>query len=336
MKALAGLATAAWLCGFAIAGLTWRCFRDGLATVPVEPITVCVVVMAACTAGALLLAAWRMLAGPSRFASVMWCIASVVPGAVVAGDLRYAQRQWEQRLAPRTYPFVAAQCLAVSAMHVGASRAYRYKLDTDHVRMYYQPDLTEPRRDAELMSAFVTELSARLNVKPEPRLVWLRGGMLGLTGAGFGGVALGSPGPGRVNVADRRAFAAAMLERALGPADPPALLTDGWAFAAATASTRRTARAALTAYGEPPGTRLADLSLGDRYHRHTSDTATIGGGLVLYLRARFGDDTVLELCRKSEARDWPRTFARVIGVPPASFDARFLRWLRTKAGRASP
>jgi hypothetical protein len=335
VKALAGLAVLAWLCALALAGLAWRCFTGGLAMLPVEAVAASGVAMAACAVSAVVVGAWRSILGPGRIAALVWSVVAITPCAIVAADVYHARRLWEKRLAPRTYAFVAAQCLVAAAIRVGAQRAYRYKLDTNHLRMHYQPDLPRPRRDAERMSAFVAKLASRLTVQTESRLIWLRGGMLGLSRLGFGGIAIGSSGPDDDDD-DRHAVAAAMLDGALGRADPPALLTDGWAFAEATASTKHTARAAISARNALRGARLADLTAGDSYHRHSNEIAALGGGFVLFLRERFDEGTVLELCRQSTVNDWPRTFQQVTGASLATLDARFAKWLREKAGRASP
>src|SRR5579872_5240807 len=115
-----------------------------------------------------------------------------------------------------------------------AQYLYPHRLQTPHLVMYYR-SLANPRGDIEEMERHVVRLQHLIGRPLRAPIHWARGTLLGRDGLSVYGLSLGtseSPITWEGGSVDRHELAHAVIwEQAPFTADPPAVLSEGWAEA---------------------------------------------------------------------------------------------------------
>jgi hypothetical protein len=184
----------------------------------------------------------RVYRGPRRLAAAAWALAGALPLVLYAGLAVYVLR-----LSASGQPFPThivsdiAHVAVASLMEAQAHRAYRHRLESPRLVMFYDDRVTDPHKDLEAMDRHVATLEAQTGKPLRGKIHWVRGEVFGQRLMAIRGLALGSPQspadwdtadhPFRLSV-DRHELAHGVLHQLQPPdADPPTLLIEGWAEA---------------------------------------------------------------------------------------------------------
>jgi len=181
----------------------------------------------------------RFCVGPQRLSAVSWGSICLVPSFLWVCLGLYGLREAGRGEAPNTLPWKLVVMATASGMETQALWMYPDRIETDRLVMFYDHRVRHPWRDAQAMDQHVAELQAVTGTQLRAEIYWVRGRLLGRGRMACRGLALGrdrSPEdwetadhPDRLSV-DRHELAHAVLHQRLAPdADPPALLSEGWA-----------------------------------------------------------------------------------------------------------
>jgi hypothetical protein len=184
-------------------------------------------------------ALWRIVRGPGRRGAAAWGLACLLPIGLWAGLAACALHRARAGDFPKDVLTDVIRMAAASLMEGQARWAYPHRMESARLVMFYDDQVTDPRRDLEAMERHVARLEVMTGTPLRAKIHWVRGGLLGQQRMAVGGLALGrssSPAdwetadhPDRLSV-DRHELAHAVLHQLQRPdAAPPALLVEGWA-----------------------------------------------------------------------------------------------------------
>lgn len=258
--------------------------------------------------------------GHHRRTAIAWGVVSFVPSLLWVWLAVFALREANRGESPNTLPWKLVIMATASGMEAQAFWTYSHRVTTDHLVMFYDGRVQQPRRDAEAMERHVARLEAVTGVTMRAKIHWVRGSLLGRSRMACRGLALGSDRspedwdtadhPDRLSV-DRHELAHAVLLQRLAPdADPPSLLSEGWADSQAGPSASRLARWAVesrtrrknrlgSAGSDRPYVR--ELVSPSWHHRIGAPVYDVGCAFVDYLIRRYGVQRFLRLyfaCRQ--------------------------------------
>src|SRR5262249_12230941 len=262
----------------------------------------------------------RSCLGPRRRPALSWGWVSLVPSLLWVWLGLYGLREAARGEAPNTLPWKLVVMATASGMEAQAPWMYPHRIETDHLVMFYDERVRHPWRDAEAMDRHVARLEAVTGTPLRAKIYWVRGRLLGWGRMACRGLALGSDRspddwdtadhPDSLSV-DRHELAHAVLHQRLAPdADPPALLSEGWAESQSGPSPARLALGAVESrrrrqerLGPTGDSRpyLRELGGPSWYHHIDARTYDVGGAFVDSLLRRYGVERFLRLyftCRK--------------------------------------
>ena len=335
-RRVALLAWIAWLVGLVwIAGVFWmqtlqpKCW-------PLVVLLAAQVFAAVIVAGT---GTWHMIRGPRRTAALAWMLLGMAPVCLWATHLSYgvwyAQgRQLDPNLLIRmSRPMFLA--LADAATRV----LYRQRTEGRYVVMIHNGIMNSPQEDVSTMDRHLERMQSLLGRKMKSKVYWVRGPLLGVTGRGGGGWALGSSDtaehePGKLPYVDVHEAAHAIIET-LDHADycvpldrdVPAILSEGWAetqsghpetFLVQRAWNQRRRRLTLS---------LGELTSEDWYRRHLQPAYDQGSPLVEYMLQEFGPEKFFELYITCRRKTFETDCQRVLGVTLEELDRAFWNYV---------
>ena len=170
-----------------------------------------------------------------RTRALAWMVLALIPLVFFGFVGLYAMTQWGDRWVPNNLPMNLAKVMGATLMRLEASLEYPNRLETGRLVMFYDR-LEHPRDDAEAMDQHLAAMETMLGGSLRGKVFWIRGPLpkLGLSGLSTNGIALGSdtsPPDWRSYAGlDRHELAHAAIDQFRSPgADPPCVLTEGWA-----------------------------------------------------------------------------------------------------------
>ncbi len=226
LRWLAAVACMGWLLSV---GLLWW---QHLARVlhPNFVLFVCLVAVTLCSSLAtLFLGLWRFARGPDRRRAIGWTAVGILPLVGWGALTGYALRCSERRYVPHNPPMILMARLGHNLMEGQAVCFYPHRMESKRVVMFYDDQVSDPKKDLEAMDEHVARLEALLELPLRSKIYWVRGPLLGRSGLCCNGIALGS-NQSPTDYLDRHELAHAVIYQQYGPdTDPPTMLGEGWA-----------------------------------------------------------------------------------------------------------
>lgn len=314
------VAWAAWLAG---AGLLWW----GTCTCVMHPrcfaLVSLLLVQIAGAAVAVCLGLWQTVRGPCRLAALDWALVGVIPVMLWVAQTSYVfgsvnvHGTLPMNVTTRT-GLVAGAALADAEARVRFPR----RLSSQHVVMIYD-ELADPAGDLAAMERHVTEMERVLGRPSRIKVHWVRGMLLGMGPRGFQGMATGLADEGPTEV-DRHEVAHAFISQFVpADAEPPTVLSEGWAQSHQGDPTERMARRAWMAQSEGELPTLRELVGPKWYFLMRHDAYVYGAALVDYLLREHGAEEFLELYTTCRQETFAADCDRTLGVGLDELEERF-------------
>ena len=201
-----------------------------------------------------------------------------------------------------------------SLMEAELALSVPYRVRGERVVMFHRGTVAHPGEEMAAMEAYLADLEGRLGRPLRAPVHWMRGTLLGGMGRlAVYGVALGSKEspievtaePESLDALDRHEVAHVFMGQMMPPeADPPTILVEGWAEAAAAGWLEPRPEDGDTGAGLPTaadggllgaqGETLSGL-MGPRwYHQDSGPVYAVGQNLVRYLVEARGGAAVLQ------------------------------------------
>jgi hypothetical protein len=249
---------------------------------------------------------------------------------------------------PRNTITTLAHAAGASVMSLQVNRAYPFRLRSQHLLMHYGESVKQPESDLQAMDQHVADLEAAVGRPLHARIHWVRGPLLGQSHISVGAFALGSaespaewkpPGDEKRPNVDRHELAHAVLHQVEDrDADPPMLISEGWAESQNGTTSARRARLAWESrerrlkekQRDAEWSYLRDLTGLDRYHRFDARTYDVGGAFVEYLIAEFGMQRFLRLYNAARPGRFEAACELHLGRDFDRIEAGFWRCVRQK------
>jgi hypothetical protein len=291
------------------------------------PFVVLFAVLFLCVLTSVGIGLWRGLRGPRRARSLLLGLLGGLPLALLALPLLYSQRCWQQRYTPhQNLLFKFTKVFAASLMQTQALGSYPHRRHTDRLVMCYR-DLPNPKQDLVLMDAHVARLETLLQKPLRTPIYWMRGSLLGVGGASYLGLALGSEQSVEAKTGyslDRHELAHAVIEQQLPwGADPPTMLSEGWADAQSGLPPSELAQRALDLRQEGRALSLRQLLRPDWYHQDSGPVYEEGAAFVDFLLRRYGPQPFLQLYDECRPETFDADCRRLFGKDLNALEALF-------------
>lgn len=306
--------------------------------------------MLACVFAALGIAGANLARRRAVGRSLLGAVAALAPLGFWVLVGWYGLRCWSKRYVPNDPLMNYAKGAGASLMEVQARWLYphrverRRSVERGRLVMFHHPGLADPQGDADRMAAYLDDLEELIGQPPGAPIHWVRGRLLGQGGMSLFGLALGSSHsemlgafdqlPMGLPSLDRHEVAHAYL-RGLLPAesDPPTILNEGWAEAAASGWLQagggvdhRDIQAEFRALSaNPDSPALAELLGPSWYHHDHGPVYSFGPHLVRYLVLRDGFETFRRLCARIRPETVEPTFQELYGATPAMIEQELIR-----------
>jgi hypothetical protein len=271
----------------------------------------------------LVYAPWSALRGSRRRLAPAWGVGSLFPTLLWLLLGLYAIYHLGEGEIPNNFWWKLVTLSSGSVMEAQAVYLYPYRMETEHLVMFYDDRVAHPRRDAEAMEEHVTRLVAMTGRPLRAKIYWVRGRLLGRGQMASYGLAAGSSrspenwetadNPTHLSV-DRHELAhAVLLQRYEPDSDPPFLLVEGWAESQAGRSRSALAAEALASRArwlsrlglteDTNRSYLRELLGPSWYHRIGAPVYDVGGAFVDFLLDHYGVERFLTLyfaCRSEK------------------------------------
>ena len=254
---------------------------------------------------------WLVSRDLHRTRALAWMVLALIPLVFFGFVGLYAMTQWGDRWVPNNLPMNLAKVMGATLMRLEASVEYPNRLETGRLVMFYDR-LEHPGEDAEAMDRHLAAMEAMLGGSLRGKVFWIRGPLpkLGLSGLSTNGIALGSdtsPPDWRSYAGlDRHELAHAAIDQFRSPgADPPCVLTEGWAQSRCGDTPAALSREALGQRSANPEIGLRELLGPSWYHRDSGPVYSFGGAFVDFLIRKHGTRKFLRLfneCRPTVVR----------------------------------
>lgn len=292
----------------------------------------------AAQAGAIVVAAgigaWNLIFRRRPGVSVLLAALAMSSGLLWVAVAAYGLSNWKVRNTPNNFLMNLARRGGASLMEAQAAWSFPFRDESEHLVMFHD-GVTDPEGDLSEMEAHVRHLETLLGGPLREPIHWVRGPLLGQSGCSVYGLAVWAPQAGddgdiQVDPVDRHEVAHAAIAQFLPPdADPPTILSEGWAQAHQNgwlgprllreSEIWADYRSIGDSWGEIPP--LPDLFGPDWYHQDSGPVYPVGAHLVRYLINRHGPAKFLELCSTIRPRDVDGAFQRVYGTTLADLEA---------------
>jgi hypothetical protein len=212
-----------------LVGLLWGQFRLGVLHPAYVPFLLLLVVLVLSTLVSLFLGGSCVALGPRRGAAALWLYVGVLPALFALAVTGHGMNYWRRGDVRPTFPFVLLATAGFSLGEAQAAYSYPHRLESEHLVMFYDDDVTDPQGDLDEMERHVTRLAEQTGRPLRAKIHWVRGPLLGQRYLALFGTALGTsespPAP-----LDRHELAHAVLYQHNTPdTEPPMLLVEGWA-----------------------------------------------------------------------------------------------------------
>jgi len=246
LRRCAALAWAGWLLSIGL--LWWQHWIRVL-----YPPSLLFIFLVAVTFGSALAAVgmglWRMLRGPKRLGASVWLLVAILPVLNWTALALYAHRNGQKAHVPRNLAMTLMMRAGHSLMEAQAVYLYPHRLESQRLVMFYNDGLAHPESDLRAMDQHVADMEERTCLPLKAKIYWARGPLLGRRNLCCIGIALGTD-RSPANELDRHELAHAFInQHSSRAADPPTLLSEGWAESQAVG-----------------GKLLAERALGLRWH----------------------------------------------------------------------
>jgi hypothetical protein len=288
----------AWLCGASSLAVTWIQARWYVFHPHYLPLTILFVGLALATLVGMGCGLWRAIRGPDRWRAALK-VCAILPPVCIWGHVGLTARaNWSDRWVPNTFAMRIAKVMGVTLMRLEADFAYRRRLESDRILMYYDPHrspyvegVDRPDEDLAAMDRHLARLEDLLGERISGQVYWIRGPALGSEFLSLHGLALGSAWSPKIPDSyrgDRHELAHAALDSFRMPgSDPPYVLHEGWAMAQCGDSRLELAKAAAKLRAEIPEIGPRELFGPTWYYRCTLPVYSIGGAFVEFLIRTF-------------------------------------------------
>jgi hypothetical protein len=256
----------------------------------------------------LFVAGWRVLCGPSRRRAAVWLLLGLGPiwfdaafGTFVVW--RAASRNWE-------FPLRLGRAAKIVAAALGDAELrwrFPYRYESRHAVLWSPREIqAQPELDA--LDRHLDRMDDVLGRRSRGKVYWVRGTLLGQSGASFCGLALGSSvetqtsGTGELAELDRHETAHFAIDQHLPwSATPPTLLVEGWAESQSGYKPGELAVRAWRKKDHGDVWTLSELTGDSWYNRAFAPVYDQGGPLVDYVLRTYGGEKFYELystCRR--------------------------------------
>jgi len=266
---------------------------------------------------------WRTVRGPRRLAALDWALVGIIPILLWVAQTSYVfgsvnvHSRLPMNVATRT-GLVAGAALADGEARVRFPR----RLASQHVVMIYD-ELADPAGDLGAMERHVAEMERVLGRPSRVKVHWVRGMLLGMGPRGFQGMATGFAEDGPTEV-DRHEVAHAFISQFVpADAEPPTVLSEGWAESHQGVPSERLARKAWLAQSNGRLPTLRELVGPEWYFRMRHAAYVYGAALVDYLLREHGAEKFLELYTTCRQETFAADCERILGVGIDELEERF-------------
>jgi len=278
---------------------------------------------------------WHLCRGPRRLAAMGWMLLGMGPVCLWAAHISYSVwfvqgRQLDSNLMKRvSRPALFA--LADAAAHA----LYPERTEGRYVVMIHNGVLDSPQQDVAAMDRHLERMQEVLGRKMRSKVRWVRGSLLGVSGRGGGGWALGSSDTepretDELSQLDLHESAHAILDtmehgdiRVPLDHEAPAILVEGWAELQSGYSGQTLLQKAWGARRRGRALPLCEFTTEDWYHRHWSPAYTQGGPLVEYILHEFGPQKFFELYMTARRASFAEDCKRILGLSLDELDRAY-------------
>jgi len=192
---------------------------------------------------------WRVLRGPKRLGALTLLLTALCPVLSWTALALYAYHNGQRKYVPRNLAMTLMMRTGHNLMEAQAIYLYPHRLESQRLVMFYHDDISDAEGDLRELDRHVADMEERTGLPIKAKIYWARGSLLGQRNLCCFGIALGSD-RGPADELDRHELAHALInQHSTHAADPPTLLSEGWAES--------------QAY---PGNVLAERALGLRCH----------------------------------------------------------------------
>jgi hypothetical protein len=102
--------------------------------------------------------------GPKRPQALLWLVVAVVPVFAWGALALYAHHNGERRHVPHNPPMILMTRLGHSLMQAQALYLYPYRLESPHLLMFYDNQLTDPEGDLQAMERHVARMEQMMGL----------------------------------------------------------------------------------------------------------------------------------------------------------------------------
>lgn len=293
---------------------------------------------------------WQGVRGPSRARSLGragLCLLPLVLWTAFAGYFLNHKRTLQMPRNVITNLFHAA---GASVMSVEVNRSYPSRMRSRYLVMHYGESVKHPQADLQVMDKHVADLEAAIGAPLRAEIHWVRGPLLGQSQISAGAFAVGNAESSgelqpagheeRPNVDRHELGHAVMHQVQRRDADPPMLISEGWAESQNGTSSKRRARLAWDSRNrrlkeqkrDPDWSYLRPLTAPDRYHRFDARTYDVGGAFVEYLVGEFGMERFLRLYNAARPGRFEADCEHHLGRDFVRIEAGFWQTVLRKSG----
>jgi hypothetical protein len=332
-------ATVAWIAW--LIGLAWMIvtFRAQVLQPNFWPLVLLLAVQVLAAAVASCRGLWRLVQGPRRAAAMGWMLLGMGPVCLWAAHLSYGVWFLQGRQLDPNLLIQMSRPVSLALGDALTRVLYRERTEGRYVIMIHNGDLNSPQQDVAAMDAHLKRMQDFFGRKMQSKVRWVRGSMLGVSGRGGDGWALGSTDTkqretGELAYLDRHEVAHAIMEtldhaeyRLPTDHDVPAIVIEGWAetqsdfpdmFLVQRAWDQR--RSGLTL-------SLRELTSEDWYRRHRGPAYDQGSALVEYLLHEFGSEKFFELYVTCRRETFEEDCQRIFGVNLDELDRAYWEYV---------
>jgi hypothetical protein len=274
-------------------------------------------------------ASWRIVRGPDRRRALSCLLIGAAPLWFLAVHFLRGAAAISTRNYPPDPVLRLLDPLGESVMDLEARFRYPQRTYGEKVVMISSPmPEVQARAQVTAMDRHIRELEARLGRPTGWTIRWVRGPLLGMQGAAFNDLCMGSlPGESWEDAeglapTDRHEVAHCVLTSHC-PAlfDAPAVLVEGWAESNMGYDVIVQAKVLKEQFDRGNGITLCQFTGANWYHRHQAPAYGYGAPLVNYLLHRFGPEKFIELYTTCSPSTFEADCRRILGLDLDGLDA---------------